>query len=116
MLFNLDAPPGEQGGEGMIVLAVQPESMLSFTWNAPPYMPQVRGQMTHVTVRFFQIDSGNTRVTIHHDGWGEGPEWDQAYEYFIRAWGEVVLPRLKYRFEQGPIDWDDGPDLSERGK
>jgi len=28
MYFNLDAPPGEKGGEGMIILAIQPKKML----------------------------------------------------------------------------------------
>jgi uncharacterized protein YndB with AHSA1/START domain len=36
MLFNQAAKPGEQGGEGMIIMSIQPEKMLSFTWNAPP--------------------------------------------------------------------------------
>ena len=106
MLFNLDAPAGKQGGEGMIFLAIQPESLLSFTWNAPPDLPSVRGQMTHVVVRLDEIDPGKTRVTLYHDGWSEGGEWDQAYEYFTKAWAEVILPRLNYRFENGPIDWE----------
>jgi len=106
MYFNLDAPKGAQGGEGMILLALQPEHMLSFTWNAPPDLPSVRGQMTHVQVWLEEIDQGHTRVHLHHDGWGKDGEWDQAFDYFTKAWGEVVLPRLKYRFEKGPVDWD----------
>jgi uncharacterized protein YndB with AHSA1/START domain len=105
MLFNLDSQEGEQGGEGMQVLAIQPKEMLAFTWNAPPSLPSVRGQMTHVVVRLFAVDEENTRVTLSHDGWGTGDEWDQAFEYFTEAWGEVVLPRLKFRFEKGPIKW-----------
>lgn len=116
MLFNMDAPPGEQGGEGMIFLAVQSEKMLSFTWNAPPYLPEVRGEMTHVTLRFQESSPGETTINLVHDGWGEGGEWDQAFDYFISAWGDVVMPRLKYRFEVGPIDWDNQPDLSKKSK
>ena len=41
-------------------------------------------------------------------------EWDQSFDYFTRAWGEVVLPRLKYRFEEGPIDWEVPPLLGKR--
>ena len=104
MLFDLEAEPGKQGGEGMVVLAVQPEQMLSFTWNAPPHLPNVRGQMTHVVVRLFPIDSQNTWVTLRHDGWGEGEEWDAAFQYFSQVWGEVVLPRLRLRFESGAND------------
>jgi len=47
---------------------------------------------------------------------GEGGEWDQAFDYFTRDWGEIVLPRLKYRFEDGPIDWENPPALGRREK
>jgi len=114
MLFNLDAPPGEQGGEGMIILAIQSEKMLSFTWNSPPNLPTVRGEMTHVMINLESIGSNETLVSLVHDGWGEGGEWDQSFDYFTRAWGEVVLPRLKHRFEEGPIDWEDPPSLDKR--
>ncbi len=113
MLFDLDAEHGDQGGEGMVVLAVQPKSMLAFTWNAPPNLPTVRGQMTHVVVRMFETDEGQTRVTLRHDGWGDGSEWDDAFQYFSRAWPEVVLPRLRYRFQSGPLDWTDPPAFDE---
>jgi uncharacterized protein YndB with AHSA1/START domain len=109
MLFDLEVEPGKQGGEGMIVLGVQPQRMLSFTWNAPPDLPTVRGQMTHVVMRLFESDAGSTRVTLRHDGWGHGGEWDAAFRYFSRAWGEIVLPRLKYRFEHAPVDWSNPP-------
>ena len=113
MLFNMDAQPGDQGGEGMLVLAVQSEHMLSFTWNSPPNLTTVRGEMTHVVVRFTKESEGQTRVTLEHDGWGAGGEWDQAFQYFTQAWGEVVLPRLKYSFEVGPIDWENPPTFAE---
>lgn len=109
MLFDLDAEPGKQGGEGMVVLAVQPNRMLAFTWNAPPHLQSVRGQMTHVVVRMFETEAGETRVTLRHDGWGEGTEWEEAFQYFSTAWPDVVLPRLRYRFESGPVDWSDPP-------
>ena len=92
----------------MRVMSVQQMKMLSFTWNAPPALSTVRRQRTHVVVRFFAEEAG-TRVTLHHDGWGSGGEWDEAYDYFGRAWKQIVLPRLKYRFEYGPVDWSDPP-------
>jgi len=114
MYFDREAPRGEQGGEGMILLAIQPEKMLSFTWNAPPSLPDVRGEMTHVSLYFSPISSQETRLELIQDGWGEGVQWDQAFDYFVSAWGEVVLPRLKYRFEVGPLNWDDPPVLGNR--
>lgn len=110
--FNPDAPQGERGGEGNRVTAVQPMGMFSFTWNAPPSLPEVRDQRTHVVVHFYPEDGG-TRVTLYHDGWGTGSEWDKAYKYFQSAWGQVVLPRLKYRFEHGPVDWGNPPSKQE---
>lgn len=109
--FDPSASPGQRGADEMRVLAVQPEHMLSFTWNAPPSLPEVRRQRTHVTIRLESIDENHTRVRLSHDGWGDGGEWDQAFDYFTRAWGRVVLPFLKYRFEHGPIDWKRPPKL-----
>jgi uncharacterized protein YndB with AHSA1/START domain len=109
IMFNPDAPPGERGAEGMRILAFQPKKMLSFTWNAPPHLSQVRGQLTHVLIRLQPQGEGRTLVTLTHSGWGEGGEWNEAFEYFDRAWGHVVLPRLRYRFWAGPVDWSHPP-------
>jgi uncharacterized protein YndB with AHSA1/START domain len=96
-------------------MVVQPPRMLAFTWNAPPHLPSVRGQMTHVVIRLFERDADHTRVTVRHDGWGEGGEWDAAFDYFSHAWADVVLPRLKYRFEHGPINWSNPPRVGASG-
>jgi uncharacterized protein YndB with AHSA1/START domain len=102
--FDPLAAPGSKGADGMQYMALQPPRMLSFTWNAPPHLPQARGQRTLVVVRFEPVNDQTTRVTLHHTGWGDGGEWDQAHAYFERAWG-AVLGNLKQRFEKGPQDW-----------
>ena len=44
-------------------------------------------------------------MTLFHGGWGDGGQWDQAYAYFDRAWGNV-LANLQKRFaEAKPYDW-----------
>lgn len=98
------AEPGFKGADDMRFMAVQPKSMISFDWNAPPSLPEIRQQRTFVVVRFAPAGDAQTRVTLHHTGWGEGGEWDMAYAYFDRAWGNV-LNNLKLRFERGPQDW-----------
>jgi uncharacterized protein YndB with AHSA1/START domain len=98
------APAGSKGADDMRFLALQPKKMISFDWNAPPHLPEARAQRTFVTVRFEPVTDKTTRVTLHHTGWGEGGEWDQAYTYFDRAWGSV-LANLGKRFDQGPRDW-----------
>jgi len=98
------APPGSKGADDMRFLAVQPKRMISFDWNAPPHLPEARAQRTFVVVRFESVGDRQTRVTLHHTGWGESGEWDKAYQYFDRAWGDV-LGNLKNRFDKGPQDW-----------
>src|SRR5512136_2558960 len=87
LLFDLDAPEGSRGSEGMKILSFLPMEMLSFDWNAPPQYPTVRrGRHTWVVVQFHSIDSNKTRVRLAHIGWEEGDEWDKVFQYFKRAW------------------------------
>jgi uncharacterized protein YndB with AHSA1/START domain len=102
--FDPGAPPGQKGADDMRIMAVQPRRMLSFDWSAPASLPEARQQRTLVIVRFEPMGDKQTRVTLHHVGWGDGGEWDRAYAYFDRAWG-AVLASLKTRFETGPRDW-----------
>jgi uncharacterized protein YndB with AHSA1/START domain len=106
ILFHPFAETGSKGGEGCRVLAWQPQRMLSFTWNAPPHLPEVRHQHTHVTIRLYPEASGSTRVVLRHVGWGSGGQWDEAFAYFQEAW-PVVLGRLQRRFAEGPVDWSE---------
>ena len=102
--INPFGEPCMKGADDMRFMALQSPTMLSFDWNAPPSLPEIRKQRTFVVVRLADVDGKSTRVTLHHTGWGDGGEWDKAYAYFDRAWGNV-LANLKKRFETGPYDW-----------
>jgi len=105
IFFNPYAPPGGKGGDGMRVLAVQAPRMISFTWNAPPSLPEIRSQRTSVVVRLKPVGERETEVTLHHSGWGDGGQWDETFKYFDNAWGRV-LATLQKRFAEGkPVDW-----------
>ena len=106
LYFDPSAPAGQRGSEGMRVLSFLPERMLSFSWNAPPKFPRLRGGTEHtwVVVTLQPEGARRTRVTLSHLGWRRGGEWPQLHAYFDRAWG-LVLARLQRRFEKGPIDW-----------
>jgi uncharacterized protein YndB with AHSA1/START domain len=105
MYFDLESPAGLRGGEGCVVLAIEEPHLLSITWNAPPELPRIREHHTHVAIYLEALEGSRTQVTLIHDGWGIGKDWQRAREYFVRAWGQVVLPRLKNRFIIGPVDW-----------
>jgi uncharacterized protein YndB with AHSA1/START domain len=113
--FDPGAPAGAKGADEMRFMALQPKTLLSFDWNAPPFLPEARQQRTFVVVRLLALDEKTTRVTLHHTGWGDGGEWDKAFAYFDRAWGSV-LGNLKRRFEQGPIDWKPWLEQLERSR
>jgi uncharacterized protein YndB with AHSA1/START domain len=98
------AEPGLKGADEMRFMALQPKKMISFDWNAPPSLPEARAQRTFVVVRFEPLGEKQTRVSLHHTGWGEGGEWDKAYAYFDRAWGNVLI-NLQKRWTTGPYDW-----------
>ncbi len=98
------AKPGLKGADTMQFLAVEPEQLLSFTWNAPPHLPQARAQRTVVILRFVQ-EGDTTRLSLTHLGWGSTGEWPKARAYFEKAWPNV-LKNLQKRFETGTsYDW-----------
>lgn len=107
--FNPAAPPGQRGADGMQILVFQPSRRLAFTWNAPATLPEMRGQRTVVYIDFEPAGEGRTRLTFTHAGWGEGADWDAAYDYFDKAWNGFVLPMLQYRVANGPVDWKNAP-------
>lgn len=111
VFFFPDAPAGQRGAEGLRILSVQPNKMLSFTWNNPPDFPEIRNQWTHVILKFYTSggNSDQTKLVLIHDGWGDGEIWDQVYSYFTEAWKDVVLFRLNYRFDKGPVNWSYPP-------
>jgi uncharacterized protein YndB with AHSA1/START domain len=112
--INPLAEPGLRGGDDLRVIGFQEKKMLSFTWNAPPSLPEARKQRSVVIVRFASRGDAITDVTLTHIGWGEGGEWDKAYDYFAKSWPNV-LKNLKKRFDDGPIDWKPWLDQLKRG-
>jgi uncharacterized protein YndB with AHSA1/START domain len=110
--FNPQGAPGERGADGMRILDVEPQRRFAFTWNAPPSIPTIRGRRTVVVLDFAPEGESRTRLRFTHAGWGDGPGWDAAYDYFARAWSVQVLPYLLHRFEHGPIHWAQPPEVA----
>jgi uncharacterized protein YndB with AHSA1/START domain len=48
LFFDLDAPEGSRGSEGMKILSFLPMEMFSFDWNAPPQYPSGSSRPAHV--------------------------------------------------------------------
>jgi len=105
LLFFPDNPPGQRGEEGSKLLAIEPGERLAFTWSAPPKWPRIREMRTVVDLTFTANDNGTTTLRLRHSVWGQGPDWDEVFAYFDGAW-DIVMKRLGYRFDEGPVDWD----------
>ena len=105
--MNPYAPPGQKGADDMRFLSIQDRKMFTVTWNAPPHLPEARAQRTYVTVRLKPVGDNETEVSLHHGGWGDGGQWDQAYAYFDKAWVNVLASLQKRFAENKPQDWTD---------
>lgn len=99
--FLADAPAGLRGSDHCRVLSLLPGRMLSFTWNAPPTQPATRLRHTWVVLQFTTLDSGHTRVDLHHTGWPAegfdasggplpGSPWAETFAYFAAAWPRML--------------------------
>jgi len=97
LYFLLDNPRGLQGSEGCRILSYRPPEMLSFSWNFPPSLPEIRGEHTWIVLRFNPHGPEETQVSLDQLGWKEGPAWEAGWKYFDDAW-ESVLERFKTRF------------------
>lgn len=97
MYFLPDNPEGKRGSEGCRVLSFLPGKMLSFSWNAPPHLDEVRNKRTWVVIDLAEMNEFHTKLNLTHLGWGEGGQWDAAYEYFEKAW-DTVLRRLEEKY------------------
>lgn len=110
ILFQPDSPEGQRGSEGCTVLSYLDKRMLSFTWNAPPLFPDVRNgpHKTIVVLEFFPTGAKSTRVVLTHHGWPDAAhtteQWDKAYEYFEKAWPNVLTALNEYFFKKDGFD------------
>ncbi|MBU7014433.1 MAG: SRPBCC domain-containing protein [Theionarchaea archaeon] len=80
---------------GCKVLALNPGKLISFEWKGPPqhqFMNEVI-PLTHVMVSFIPCEKG-TEVHLIHTGWKNTPEWEEARQWFEKAW-EIAFSELQ---------------------
>lgn len=107
-LYFMEGEPGTRGSEGCTIVDIDSQRSLSFTWNFPPTLPTIRHRHTLVTVSFRPTRNGGTHLAVVQTGWEKGEEWEKGLAYFERAWS-IVLHRLAWSIEKGPMDWDNPP-------
>lgn len=73
---------------GCKILAIAPNRLLCFEWKGPKqfkhFMNEVR-PLTNVAVFFIPLKEG-TEIHLLHTGWRDSAEWEEAREWFDKAW------------------------------
>ena len=107
--FDPGEAPGRRGTEGVRILAMEEPNRLMVGWNSPVRFGALREQQTVVEFALEPLGADRTLLTATHSGWGRGAAWERIRGFFASAW-PLVLGRLQYRFDHGPIDWNGPPD------
>lgn len=97
--YELFWDPSDKNHESTIgckVLAIEKDRFINFEWKGPQQYEDFmnfRRPLTNVTVFFYPIKD-STEVNIMHTGWGDDEKWEEARQWFVRAW-QMTLSELK---------------------
>jgi uncharacterized protein YndB with AHSA1/START domain len=83
---------------GCKILALQPNKFLSFEWKGPKqfkHFMNERRPLTNVAVIFFPSKKG-TEIHLLHTGWEATREWEEARQWFDKAWLTALTELQKY--------------------
>jgi uncharacterized protein YndB with AHSA1/START domain len=78
------------------ITAITPELDIGFTWFGPPAFDQLMNgpeAKTRIYVRLQNSPEG-IDVTLEHQGWVSGPEWEEARSWHFHLWDDR-MHRLK---------------------
>ena len=88
--YNPQAKIGDPGTIVHHILSYEPERMISTQFTAPEGAPPKAriAQSVWWVARMEPLSGGRTRLTYTGVGWGQGPEWEEAFLFFDRgnAW------------------------------
>jgi len=87
---------------GCVILQYEAPQTLVFQWKGPDPFAHIMNHadsLTQVKVSL-EPSSGGTQVTVEHTGWGQSEAWQEAREWHVAAWKQV-LASLKSKIESG---------------
>lgn len=91
-LFFEPDHPERNATVGCKITALVPNQLLAFDWKGPVEFEDFMNgaePLTHVTIAFFPQGEG-TELHVIHTGWRPSEPWQEAREYFVRAWDQVL--------------------------
>lgn len=90
--FN-PADPDTMSTKGCKVMEADRPNRLVFEWKGPDQYQEIMNDAMHLTIVevSFQADGkSGTRLRLSHTGWGDNAEWEEARNWHIRAWDDVL--------------------------
>ncbi|MDH4209461.1 MAG: SRPBCC domain-containing protein [Anaerolineae bacterium] len=93
---------------GCKVTAIEQDRFLSFEWKGPTQYRHFMNDadpLTHVVVFFvpsMEASPPETEVFLFHTGWRSSGEWEEARQWFDRAW-RVALEQLEHQVNTGSL-------------
>ena len=102
--YTAGAKPGDPGMIVHRILSYEPERMLSTQFTAPAGAtgPARTAQAVWWVARMEPLPDGSTRVTYTGVGWGEGAEWDAAFQFFDRGNAYTLDQLVNYLEKKKP--------------
>jgi uncharacterized protein YndB with AHSA1/START domain len=86
---------------GCRITALVSDRLLAFEWKRPKqynnFMNSV-DPLTHVAVSFISTTQTTTEVHLVHSGWRNSSEWEEARQWFAKAWKQA-FGELKNKIE-----------------
>ncbi len=90
---------------GCKITGIEKNKFISFDWKGPQQFKSFMNSadpLTHVIACFSHKNNNTNKTTIHlfHTGWREDPEWQEARNWFEKAWVnsfEVLKEKIKNR-------------------
>jgi uncharacterized protein YndB with AHSA1/START domain len=92
---------------GCKVTAIEPNTLLAFEWKGPIQFKDFMNNadpLTHVVVSFVDRTEGSepsTEVHLVHSGWRSSSEWEEARNYFAKAWDGALKKMSTIISEKG---------------
>lgn len=85
--------------KGCKVVEADPTNRLVFEWKGPDQFQEIMNETERLTIVevTFQADGTNgTRLHLSHTGWGDNAEWEEARNWHVRAWDDVLSSLKKW--------------------
>lgn len=90
-----EADAVQNSSTGCRVLWYVDNQEVAFEWNAPPYFASELNlqplPMWVVVTLSPEPGRQHTLVQVQHHGFGRSALWDRVFEFYVRAWPEILL-------------------------